>query len=136
MPRFLSELVTCVVTAAFVVGCGDSREVEVTGEVTAASGASISGPIRLELYDVEQGDDGEELVLVHSRTLDAPGTFRETADFAGDRVVIRAIDDGDSNQACSPGEAWGEADVAISEDDKTSPAMIALAIAACPAAGE
>jgi hypothetical protein len=134
MTRILGEVCVCLLAGALAIGCGSSREVEVTGEVSAASGASVGGPIRLELYDVEAGDDGDELTLVHSTTLDQLGSFSETADFSGDKIVIRAIEDRDGNTACSAGELWGEAAVEIDGDDKAGPAAITLAGAACPSA--
>ena len=134
MTRILGEVCVCLLAGALVIGCGSSREVEVTGEVTAASGTNVGGPIRLELYDVEQGDDGDELTLVHSATLGKLGSFSETADFSGDEIVIRAIEDRDGNSACSAGELWGEAAVEIDGEDNAAAASITLASAACPSA--
>ena len=134
MTRILGEVCVCLLGGALAIGCGSSREVEVTGEVSAASGASVGGPIRLELYDVEAGDDGDELTLVHSATLDQLGSFSETADFSGDKIVIRAIEDRDGNTACSAGELWGEAAVEVDGDDNAGPASITLTGAACPSA--
>lgn len=117
-------------TAVFLAGCSNSRDVEVTGEVSAASGVATNGKIVLDFLDVI--DENETPKSVHSLTLDAPGPFTATAPLAGDEVIVRAIADGDGNGACSAGEAWGEVAAQVSDDDTVADVKITLAPATCP----
>lgn len=116
---------------ALLTGCA-SREVEVTGELRAASGVDVRGPILLELYDAKGSGDERELEAVHSEKLAALGKFSEKADFAGDSLVVRAIDDRNDDGGCSSGEAWGEVEVEIDDDDSVDGADVVLASNPCP----
>lgn len=120
---------TVGVLAALVTGCA-SREVEVSGELSAAQGTDVRGPIVLELYDSK--GTGEELELVHTANLGALGKFSEKADFSGDRVIVRAIDDRNRDGACTAGEAWGEAEATIDDDDATEAVSLVLSAKPCP----
>jgi hypothetical protein len=117
------------VLAALVTGCA-SREVEVSGEVSAAVGTEVRGPIALELYDAKGSN--EELERVHSTSLQTLGKFSEKADFSGDRVIARAIDDRNQDGACSAGEAWAEVETAINDDDSTDAIALVLSAEPCP----
>jgi hypothetical protein len=121
-------------TGALAVGCSGSREVEVAGEVSAPATVSVDGPITLEFYDVIADD--EEPKSVHTATLDNVGEFNETVELEGDTVRVRAINDRDGNGACTSGEAWGEADAAISDDDSVEAIKLELSNAACPTVEE
>jgi hypothetical protein len=122
-----------VVTAIgmLAVGCNSSREVEVTGEVAAASGTPVSGKILVDFRDVVSEED--EPKSVATTTIDGPGVFTQKGEFEGDEVLVRAINDKDGNGACSAGEAWAEAKAAIGEDDKVAQVLLSLTNAACPA---
>lgn len=116
---------------ALAAGCSSARDVEVTGEVSAAQSAAVDGKILLDFMEI--ADDAEAPESVHTQTLDALGTFTATAPLEGDKVRIRAINDKDGNGACSEGEAWAEVDAEITED-KVADVKLELANAACPAA--
>ena len=119
-------------TGALAVGCSGSREVEVSGEVSAPATVSVNGPITLDFFDVIA--EGEEPKSVHTATLDSLGEFKETVELEGDTVRVRAINDLDGDGACTNGEAWGEADAAISDDDKVETIKLELSNGPCPAA--
>jgi len=119
------------VLAALVTGCA-GREVEVTGDVSAAVGTEVKGPIALELYDVNGSGKEQELERVHSTNLPTLGKFSEKADFAGDRLIARAIDDRNQDGACSAGEAWAEVETAIHDDDSTDAIALVLSAKPCP----
>lgn len=119
------------VLAALVTGCA-SREVEVTGEVSAAVGTDIRGPIVLELYDSKGTGEEQSRELVHTASLQTLGKFSEKAELSGDRVIVRAIDDRNEDGVCSAGEAWGEVEAAINEDDSTDAISLELSTKPCP----
>ncbi len=119
------------VLAALATGCA-SREVEVTGELSAAVGTDVRGPFVLELYDAKGTGEELELERVHTANLQALGKFSEKAEFSGDRVVVRAIDDRNRDGACSASEAWGEAEAEIGDDDSTEAIALVLAAKPCP----
>jgi hypothetical protein len=120
-----------VVTAMgmLAAGCSSSREVEVTGEVTAASGTPISGTIVVDFRDVVSEDEAPKSVA--TTTIDGPGAFTQKGDFEGDEILVRAINDKDGNGACTEGEAWAEVDAEIAED-KVADVKLELAVATCP----
>lgn len=113
------------------VGCNSSREVEVTGEVTAASGTPVSGKILVDFRDVL--DEEDEPKSVATTTIEGPGSFTQKGDFEGDAILVRAINDKDGNGACSAGEAWAETKATIGDDDKVAPVKLSLVNTACPA---
>lgn len=110
-----------------LAACSSARPVEVEGEITAP--ASVTGPIQLEFFEV----DGEERVSVHEAELAQLGAFRETVEVSGDVVVVLALADADGDGACTEGEAWGEIDATVADDDTVEPIALALTIEACPA---
>ena len=115
--------------AAALGGCGSSREVEVTGSVSAPSTAS---EIALEFFDVIGEGEERELTSAHTAKLTGPGEFTEKMDLEGDSVLVRAIADSDGDGACSAGEAWGEFEASIKDDDTVDPIELSLSTAACP----
>jgi hypothetical protein len=116
--------------AAFVVaGCTGSREVAVAGEVSAPATTSIDGEITLDFLDVRADDD---VVSVHTATLDAPGEFEETVELEGDSVRVRALNDANGNGSCDDGEAWAEVEASISDDDTVASVELLLKNDACP----
>jgi hypothetical protein len=122
--------VVVTLAGALMVGCNSSREVEVTGEVTAASGTPVSGKIVVDFRDVVAED--EEPKSVATTTIDGLGSFSQKGEFEGDEILVRAINDKDGNGACTAGEAWADAKATIGEDDKVEPVKLALVNAACP----
>jgi len=122
--RFFA-LAAALPLALSLSACSSSRDVEVTGEVSAAQ---IKGEIFLEFFDI----DGDQTESVHTTTLSAAGTFAETVPLAGDKVLIRAVDDADGNGACSAGESWAEVQADIDENDQVKDVLLALAQAPCP----
>jgi hypothetical protein len=124
----------CVLWAASasLVACGSSREVEVTGEVSAGAGVAADAPVVLDFLDVIADDEAPE--SVHLATLEAFGAFSETVDLEGDKVLVRAIADADGDQACSAGEAWAEVEAPIADDDSVEPLTLTLTNAPCPTA--
>ena len=110
---------------ALIAGCSSSRDVEVSGKVSAGS---VSSEITLEFFDV----NGSDKTSVHTAKLGDDGSFKETVSIEGDEVLVRAIADADGNAKCTEGEQWGEASAKISDDDKAGPIEVALSLAACP----
>ena len=113
-----------------IAGCGAGRDVEVTGNVSAAATVRVQGPILLEFLDVLA--DGQTPTVTHTVKLDAIGAFTEKVPLEGKQVIVRAINDTDGNGACSAGEAWVETKADISGDDKVGPVSLALVSAECP----
>jgi hypothetical protein len=122
--RFFT-LAAALPLALSLSACSSSRDVEVTGEVSAAQ---VKGEIFLEFFDV----DGDQTESVHTTTLTTAGAFTETVPLAGDKVLIRAIDDADGNGACTAGESWAEIEADIDENDQVKDVVLALASAPCP----
>jgi hypothetical protein len=115
---------------ALLTGCA-GREVEITGEVRAAAGIDVKGPILLELYDAKGAGQERELERVHAVKIDALGSFTEKAGFKHESVVVRALDDRDGDGACTEGEAWGEVEAPIRADDTTAPVQVVLIANPC-----
>ena len=130
--KITSHVVCLVVAGALAVGCDSSREVEVSGEVSAPVTTAIDGEMTLDFFDVI--DDGEEAKSVHTVKLEAIGSFKEKVEVEGDSVRVRALNDRDGDGACTDGEAWAEATAAISDDDKVEPVSLELTNDPCPAA--
>lgn len=103
---------------ALVVGCGDARDVEVTGDVTAAEGVPADAPVRIEFHERAEsemaGEEGE-LALVHSISVDEPGAFSATVPLEGTDLFTVAFVDRDENGACTDGEPWGSAETVVEE---------------------
>ena len=112
-----------------LVACGSSRDVDVSGEVSAASSVSVDAPIAVQFFDVLED---EAPAQVHSISLEAPKSFQAKVALEGDSVLVRAIVDSDGDGACSAGEAWGEVNATISDDDTVKVAL-ELKAQPCPA---
>ena len=74
----------------------------------------------------------EELELVHSVSLSQLGSFTEEVPLEGDRVHVIALIDRDGDEVCTDGEPWGEAEVAVTEDDTAEVSLSIAQSAACP----
>jgi hypothetical protein len=110
-----------------LAACSGSREIEVEGEVAAPS--SVTGPISVEFFDVA---DDEEISVLRVEVAEA-GAFKQTVEVEGDAIRIFALADADADGACTEGEAWGEIEAAVTDDDTVAPVALELAIEACPA---
>jgi hypothetical protein len=121
----LSPLALLMCTA---MGCGATREVAVKGQVSSAA-VQIDGPITIQFFDVV---DAEKPSLVHSIKLDQLAVFEEKTSLEGKELLIRAINDRDSNAACSAGEPWAEVRVPVKEDDTVDPVKLELGAGSCP----
>jgi hypothetical protein len=112
-----------------LAACGSSRDVEVSGQVSAASSVSVDAPIAIQFFDVIED---EAPAQVHSIQLESPNSFEANVELEGDSVLVRAIVDSDADGACSTGEAWGEVTATISDDDTVKVAL-ELRAQPCPA---
>lgn len=127
-----SKKLSCLVMAAgalSVLACSASRDVEVSGEVSAPAALAVQSEVFVEFFDLT-GDD--ERTSVHSVRLAGLGSFTETIAVEGDEIAVRAIADADGDGACSPGEAWVEIEAAIAEDDTVEPLALQLRAQPCP----
>ena len=125
--NFVWMLVTA--TGMLAAGCTSSRDVEVSGEVSAPATTTVDGEITLEFLDVV-GDD-EQPKSVKKVTLEKLGSFKETVELEGDTVRVRAFGDSDGNGACTDGEAGASVDAAI-DDDTIEPVKLELVNGPCP----
>ena len=114
-------------------GCGDTRDVDVKGEIATASGVPSDSPIRLDVY--ESSDDSEE-ALVDTFELDGPGAFEETLSVEGDTLHFIALIDANGNEKCDAGEAWGEGVAEVDDDDAATFNVQITTRAACPVVAE
>lgn len=124
-----------IATLMAATGCSSGRDVEVTGSVSAAQSADVSGKILLSFYEVDAEDETAR-IHIQDATLEALGDFKETVSVEGSSVIIQAINDRDDDGKCSAGEAWAEIEVQIADDDSVEPVALTLSHAACPAAAE
>lgn len=113
------------------VACSSGRDVELTGDVSAASSAAIEGDILLSFYEIDSADDTSR-IHIDDQTLAGLGTFSQTISVEGSKVVIVAINDRDGDGACSTGEAWGEVLAEVQDDDTIEPVSIVLQDSPCP----
>lgn len=113
------------------VGCSSARDVEVSGKVTAPSTLMVGDKLLVQFLDVVGEGTDTKTSIAHTAELKSPGDFKETVPLEGNEVIVRAIDDRDADGKCTAGEAWGQAQVKIS-DDKVEAVSLALGTAACP----
>jgi hypothetical protein len=110
---------TALFASVCAVGCGDARDVEVSGEVATASGIDASKPIRVEVYadDPEtEANEAGEYTFVDAFELEHAGEFAETLSIEGESVLLVALADANGNGKCDDGEAWGEATSEVTDD--------------------
>ena len=120
----------CLVLSA--TACSAGRDVEVSGKVTAPSSLAVGDKLAVDFMDVVGDGDEAETSIAHSMQLKALGDFKETVALEGDKVLVRAVDDRDDNGKCTAGEAWGETEANIVEN-QVQPITLTLGTAACPA---
>ena len=137
MKLHLSGMFISAIVIALVSGCGSSRDVKVSGTFQGAT-ASASSPITVLFYEANGAGDagtsaGTDLKLVDSIKVEQDGPFDATISMDGSQLTVVAVADTDMSDACTDGEAWGQALVAVQADNT---AQVAVAIAAhdkCPA---
>jgi hypothetical protein len=113
------------VSALALFGCSSSRDVEVTGQVSAPSTAE--GQILVEFFEVADS----ETTSVHSIQLAETGAFAETVPLEGDQLLVRAIADADGDGKCTSGELWDEIQTEVDSEDSAS-ITLSLHAGACP----
>jgi len=114
-----------------LLGCSSARDVEVSGNVTAASTVMVGDKVVIDFIDVVGEGSNVEQHVAHSTQLTALGDFKETVLLEGDRVLIRAFDDRNGDKTCSPEEAWGQTE-AVVDGDKVEPTSLTLSTGICP----
>jgi hypothetical protein len=131
----------CVVlsTIGFVAGCGSARDVSLTGTVTADEAVS-TGPVRIEFYERESSEKqatdpqaASTLKFIETLPLNAPGKFSHTVPVEGDKIHLVAFIDGNKDDKCTDGEAWGESDVVIQSDNTATATVNIASQTQCPA---
>ncbi|HYP87711.1 MAG TPA: hypothetical protein VEQ59_06150 [Polyangiaceae bacterium] len=116
-------------------GCSGKRDVEVSGELKAASNVSVGNRLVVDFFDVlPEGSEGATPDQ-HRVVLGSLGEFEQTVSLEADQVDIRALDDKDGDGLCSAGEAWGRASAPI-EQDKASGVTLVLEEQTCWALDE
>lgn len=115
-----------LVSALALFGCSSSRDVEVTGQVSAP--ASAQGEILVEFFEITDSEN----TSVHSVKLAGAGAFAEKVPLEGDELLVRAIADADGDGKCTKGELWDEIKADVGEDD-TASATLSLHAGDCPA---
>jgi hypothetical protein len=114
-----------LVSALALIACSSSRDVEVTGDVSAP--ATAQGEILVEFFEVADSENSS----VHSIQLAEPGAFAEKVPLEGNTLLVRAIADADGDGKCSSGELWDEIETEVADDDTASIALT-LHSGACP----
>ncbi len=121
-------------TFGLVTGCGSSRDVALSGTITADS-AIAGGPVRLEVYEPQSASDSNatDLKFVDAVPLDNLGKFNQTVPIEGDTMHVVAFIDANKDEQCTDGEAWAESDVSIDKDDTATVSLNIAAQTKCPA---
>jgi hypothetical protein len=128
-------IIAVISTLGLVTGCGSSRDVALSGTVTADSAIS-GGPVRLEVYEHQQSSDSNattDLKFVDAVALDNLGKFDKTVPIEGDKIHVFAFIDANKDEKCTDGEAWGESEAAIQKDDTATVSLNIVAESKCPA---
>lgn len=127
--------ILCGSALLIAVGCGSSRDVKVSGNVTTSPDVAATDPIHLDFYErtaAESDGGADKFELVHSVGLATPGDFSETVALTGDNLVVVAIADADGNAACTDGEAWGRAEVTVDENNDVTLNLDVAPQTTCP----
>jgi len=114
-----------------LVACSTGREVEVTGQVSAAT--TVAGPISLEFFEQQKDVQDAERVSIKKVELTALGEFTEKLDVAEDVLIAHALVDGDGDGKCTAGELWGEVKQEAKADGTFDAFAITLEADPCPA---
>ena len=128
-------ILAIISTLGLATACGSSRDVALTGTVTADS-VVATGPVRVEFFEPQnsgdQAADSKDLKFVDAMPLDALGKFSHTVPIDGDKIHLFAFIDANKDEKCTDGEAWGQSDVAIQSDDTATATVNIGAQATCP----
>ena len=127
--RSLPFAALCFALGAF--GCGASRDVEVSGTVMAPSRLEVGDKLVIDFIDVVGAGMDAERHLTRRAELLALGDFKQTVLLEGDQLLVRAVDDRDGNEVCSPGEAWAETFAPVNAN-KAEHVSLQLGNAECP----
>lgn len=121
-------------TLGLVAGCGSSRDVALSGTITADS-TIAGGPVRLEVYEPQSSSDSNttDLKFVDAVPLDNLGKFSQTVPVDGDTMHVVAFIDANKDEKCTDGEAWGESDATIQKDDTATVSLNIAPQTKCPA---
>jgi len=114
-----------------LAGCS-GVDYEVTGEVSSPQ--TISGPISLEIFEIDTANEEAARELVKQVDLEGTGAFTESFSAGeGLDIVLVALHDEDGDGKCTEGEVWAEQTLTPAEDGSLSEASLILAAQACPA---
>src|SRR5690349_15251242 len=106
MKKQLLGILSVISTLGLVTGCGSSRDVALTGTVTADA-AVASGPLRVEFFEHQssgdQAADSKDLRFVDAMPLDALGKFNHTVPIDGDKIHLFAFIDANKDEKCTDG---------------------------------
>ncbi|HTQ03633.1 MAG TPA: hypothetical protein VMI54_07240 [Polyangiaceae bacterium] len=119
-----------VLSLLAAVGCSGGRDVDVSGDVSAAPAVLVTGPIKLNFLDVVNDTDPPKSAA--TTTLDELGPFEQKVSVSGDTVRVFALIDANGDGKCTAGEAWAEADAPVGADDKVAAVALTLAPGTCP----
>ena len=119
-----------VLSALSAAACSGGRDVDVSGDVSAQAGVSVTGPIQLNFLDVVNDTDPPKSAA--TTKLDALGTFDQKVNVSGDTVRVFALVDANGDGKCTAGEPWAKADAKIGDDDKVDQVALTLAPGTCP----
>jgi hypothetical protein len=114
-----------------MLGCAAGHDVEVSGQVSAASSVTVGDKLVIDFIDVVGDGENAQQSIAHTTELQQLGEFKQRVSLEGDQVLIRAVDDTNGDGKCNEGEAWGEVHAAI-EGGKAEAAVLMLGLSACP----
>ena len=120
----------CLLPLGMLAACSTGREVDVTGEITAAQ--AVAGPISVEFFELAKGVDNAQRVSIKKVELTQTGAFTETIQIGEDIVVAVALVDADGDGKCTNGELWGEAQQEAKADGTFAALQITLTADPCP----
>jgi hypothetical protein len=119
-----------------LAGCSAARDVSVQGEVTDPDSLASSKSVVVAFYERQDAADAGaegDLAFIDTISLDDIGAFDETVPVEGSKLYAIAFVDDDGDEACTDGEAWGDTEVTIADDDTASVSIKVQAASACPA---
>ncbi len=124
-------LASMIAGGTLLFACSNAEEFAVKGEVSSTE--SVSGPITVEFFEVDETDADAERESIYTITLESLGAIAETIDADPERtLVVQALVDADGNGACTEGELWGETVLVKNDDGTIADFVVALAKSACP----
>jgi hypothetical protein len=121
-------VIASAVLIATLTGCGSSREVEATGQVT--SPGATPAHVTVTIYDLPS--DGSAAKQVDQIALGATSAFSRKVSVEGAKIRLFALDDLDGNGACTEGETWDSQEATIKDDNTIAPVALVLRSGTCP----